>query len=120
MRTIFLILLTLISLNGSPFVVSKMDLSEWDNGVGIFWITDTEDTYKVLVFRDYHSFDQLPSIGDTVDWNLVNYSFPKNTISSDGDSILWHPGSHWPKCWSNTQIKICPDTDSSYLYMLER
>ncbi len=94
-------------------------MSNWDSGVGIFWLSDDDKTYKVLVFKEQFEKHELPSLGEMVNWELQNFGHPENSINEKGDSVKWHPGDHWPRCWTDLRLIICPDSDSTFLYLVK-
>jgi len=116
---LFLFTLILFS-NDSSLVVRNVDSSNWESsGVGVLWLTCSNEVFKVIVFKDNFENGELPDSGETVNWELQNFSMPSNSKTEEGDSIKWHPGVNWPRCWTNLELIICPDTDSSFLYLLK-
>jgi len=118
----YLLSLFLVLANFLPkeYLVKCIDTSNLDDNVAIVWVSDSTDRYKVLLFLEDTSTESIPEVDEIVNWVLSRYDRPRFSILGGGDTLFWHSASNWPRCWTNLSTVVCPDSDSTSLWVLNR
>ncbi len=100
------------------FCISEIDSSYIQKDTLILYATKHSKNYKIIYYKQFHSIDTSMTFCINECYNLNIYRYDTIMEYSLGGRIRWHPGSQKTKCWSTSELFICPDDSLSGLYIL--
>lgn len=111
----FFLAILLVLCAPNEYVVTKVDYTLWEEGIGVIWLRQDNTMYKVLVEKHNRLSENLPDPQDTIVVALENFTYRECELEGD---VQWHPSTNYPRCWTDMKNVVCPDTDSTFLYYI--